>query len=275
MSKLRPAYFDNRNLPEASPVYVCWLDVMGSQNAMLRSVKTAANFVCKIHDVVLDEWPKYEKRGIRLFPVMDGVYIVSSRKGPLQYFVASVLRRLAETFLQEKTPQFRFLVRGCIAYGPLVDGRNIPPDASRALNSFPTYRDSILLGIPLAQAYRGESEAPPFGIFVDESARAFCAADETPFPFVWWDWYTKVAPCLDVEDMHKALMDHFDWCKQYNVTIGYKPDRIESHMMLADEYFHRNRRFVARCDKSFEADDLLVPPQGSEESEASTVGSGG
>ena len=47
MSEIRPAYFNVRYVAETNPVYVCWLDVMGSQNAMLRSVRTAANFVCK------------------------------------------------------------------------------------------------------------------------------------------------------------------------------------------------------------------------------------
>jgi len=242
MDTVKPAFFDNRHMSDAQPVYVCWLDVMGSQNAMLRSVKTAANFVCKIHDVALSELPDYEGRGIRLFPVMDGVYITCPRQGPLRYFLSAVLRRLAETFLQERTPWFRFLVRGCIAYGPLVDGRDIGADASRALASNTEYRDSILIGIPLAQAYRGEREAPPFGIFIDESARAFAAEREQPFSFIWWDWYSQVQPALDAQAMHRALMDHFDWCKQYEVTIGYERDRIECHQRLADEYFDRTRR---------------------------------
>ena len=241
MEIVKPAFFDNRHMSDAV-AYVCWLDVMGSQNAMLRSVKTAANFVCKIHDVVLSELPNYENKGIRLFPVMDGVYITCPRQGPLRYFLGAVLRRLAETFLQEETPWFRFLVRGSVAYGPLVDGKDIGTDASFSLASNPVYRDSILIGIPLAQAYRGERQAPPFGIFIDESARAFASQNEKPFSFIWWDWYSQVQPQLDEQKMHSALLDHFDWCKQHEMTIGYEHDRIEHHRRLADEYFNRTRR---------------------------------
>jgi hypothetical protein len=103
--------------------------------------------------------------------MMDGVYITSPRQGPLRYLLSAVLRRLAETFLVEKTPWFKFMVRGCISFGPLIDGRDLPEQASHSLARNPTYRDSILIGIPLAQAYRGETSAPPFGVFIDESAR--------------------------------------------------------------------------------------------------------
>lgn len=239
---VKPAYFDNRHMSDARPVYVCWLDVMGSQNAMLRSVKTAANFVCKIHDVVLSEFPSYDEHDIRLFPMMDGVYITCPRQGPLRYFLSGVLRRLAETFLQEKTPWFKFLVRGCIAYGPVVDGKDLGAEASYALADAPAYRSSILIGMPLAQAYRGEREAPPFGIYVDESARAFAGEGEQGFAFIWWDWYSKAKPPLDRKRMHSALLEHFKWCEQYEITIGYRHDRMEHHRRLADEYFDRTRR---------------------------------
>lgn len=242
MPEIKPAFFNVDHIAETAPVYVCWLDVMGSQNAMLRSVRTAANFVCKIHDAALNEISKSADRGIRLFPMMDGVYVTSPRKGPLCYFLSRVMRRLAETFLREKTPWFRFLVRGCIAYGPLVDGKDIQPDASHSLAANPKYRDSILIGMPLVQAYRGERESPPFGIFVDESARAFCGEHEKPFSFIWWDWYSEADPPLDAKEMHSALMEHFKWCCRHVATIGYAPERIEAHRRLADEYFSQTRR---------------------------------
>ena len=242
MTEVKPAYFDNRKLSKTNPAYVCWLDVMGSQNAMLRSVQTAANFVCKIHDVVLGEWPRYTDKGIELYPVMDGVYITSARQGPLRYFLSATLRRLAETFLQEQTPWFRFLVRGCVAFGPLVAGKDIQRAASHTLADNSTYRDSILIGIPLVQAYRGESKAPPFGIYVDESARAFAGPKEEPFSFIWWDWYTHATPPLDAQKMHQALQSHFDWYMQHTNTTGYETSRIEHHSKLADEYFNRTKR---------------------------------
>jgi hypothetical protein len=174
--------------------------------------------------------------------MMDGVYITSPRQGPLRYLLSAVLRRLAETFLVEKTPWFKFMVRGCISFGPLIDGRDLPEQASHSLARNPTYRDSILIGIPLAQAYRGETSAPPFGVFIDESARAFSGEKEEPFSFVWWDWYSHADPPLDAPAMHQALMEHFEWCKKHTATIGYAPERIEHHQRLAGEYFSRTRR---------------------------------
>ncbi|MFH1687421.1 MAG: hypothetical protein ABIE70_07870 [bacterium] len=243
MSTVTPAFFDNRYLPNPEPVYVCWLDVMGTQNSMLRSVKTAANFVAKLHDAVLTQAKQNDTKSIRLFPMMDGVYIKSPRQGPLRYFLSGVLRQLAETFLQEKTPWFRFLVRGCIAFGPLVDGKDITDEmASRSLFANPDYRNTILLGIALAQAFRGERQAPPFGISIDESARAFAGCDEEPFSFIWWDWYSKSDPPLDQQKMYDALVEHFDWCITHSITIGYEIERIKHHKNLVEEYWNRTRR---------------------------------
>lgn len=242
--EVKPAFFDNRHLLDPPrQAYVCWLDVMGAANAMLRSVRTAANFVCKIHDVALTEFPSYQDQQLELYPVIDGIYVVSNRQAPLRYFLSAILRRLAETFLQETTPWFRFMVRGSIAYGPLVAGSDIGRNASYALDENQHYKNSILLGIPLAQAYRGERKAPPFGIYIDESARAFCGPDERCFTFIWWDWYTQARPPLDAQKMHAALQEHFQWCKKYTETIGYEPERIDYHARLADdEYFNRTRR---------------------------------
>jgi hypothetical protein len=41
-------------------------------------------------------------------------------------------------------------------------------------------RQALLIGMPMIHAYQTERQAPPFGIFVHESARSFAPGNEVP-----------------------------------------------------------------------------------------------
>jgi hypothetical protein len=41
--------FNADHLPETASEYVAWVDVMGTQVSMSRSIKTTANFIFKLH----------------------------------------------------------------------------------------------------------------------------------------------------------------------------------------------------------------------------------
>ena len=238
---VRPVYFNSQYMGSADYCYVCWLDVMGTHNQMLRSLQTSANFVYKLHCAVLhalDETLSGDRIG--LYPVMDGVYITADRRANLENVLKPALRRLAESFLQAKRPQYRFLVRGAIAYGPTYHGRDVQPEASKGLlDRHEQQRDSILMGLPMAQAYQAERVAPPYGIAIDDSARAFGPWDDPPYPFIWWDWFHTSDPPLDNRQMLDALEDYFGWLTEHTNMTGYNPDRKSHHLGLARELFGR------------------------------------
>ena len=221
--------------------YVCWFDVMGTRNQMLRSLPTSANFICKLHCAVLEAYEELGEGtiGVCLYPVMDGVYITSASRDPLMALLSASLRHLAETFLQEETVYHRFLVRGAIAFGPVVHGLSVRDEASWVLSRHRRERDSILMGMPMAQAYQAEAGAPPYGIAIHESARAFAPENERPFRFIWWDWYSRGEPRLDTARMVQALNQYFDWHVEHTNTTGYDAQRIEHHRALVREYFGR------------------------------------
>lgn len=131
----------------------------------------------------------------------------------------------------------RFLVRGAIAYGPVIQGGSVQSQANWTLDAHDCYRKSVLLGLPMTQAYYSESEAPPFGIAIDDSARAFAPEGEKPFSFIWWDWFTSVEPPLDTGAMLEGLKKYFDWHHEFTNTSGYRRDRITEHRQLAQEFF--------------------------------------
>ncbi len=235
----RGIYFDSRYFDQRPQTeYVCWLDVMGSGNQMQRSLPISANFIYKLHCAILeaaDDLPS--KDGIDLYPVMDGAYITSARRGPLQSIINQTMRRVVYTFVNELKPYHQFLVRGAVAYGPVFHGHQLDTRTTRVLATHERIRDSILLGLPIAEAYKAESDAPPFGIAAHSSARAFAPEGDRPFRFIWLDWYRSATPPVDTEELLSKLGAYFEWQdKHYNMT-GYKPEAITRHRRLAEEYF--------------------------------------
>lgn len=133
----------------------------------------AANFVFKLHITVLesvDALRSRQRTDLRLYPVMDGVYFVTSDQRALFRFLQQVFGRLASEFVETTEMRHRFLVRGALACGPVVHGFQLPESASATLAAHPEYQSSVLLGLPMIQAYLAERLAPPFSVYVHESA---------------------------------------------------------------------------------------------------------
>jgi hypothetical protein len=118
---------------------------------------------------------------------------------------------------------------------PVVHGRTLPQAASNTLAANPVYRDQILLGIPMVQAHLSEASAPPFGIVVHESARAFASAGSEPLHTVWWKWANNAnQPVWDALGQH--LREYFQWYADRSVPLGYPADRIKVHREMAPQY---------------------------------------
>jgi hypothetical protein len=249
MSECKPVYFSQKGMPNPEYNYVCWLDVMGTKNQMLRSLPVSANFIFKLHCAVLDEFDHLatdDQEALWFYPLVDGIYLTASNRQPLTNLLARSLRRLIETFLQEKTLHHRFFVRGAIAFGPVVHGDSVTKDASWVIEKHRATFNSILMGLPMAQAFETERSAPPFGIAIDESARGFAPPGDSPFRFIWWDWFSSPAgPYLQVDPkaILSGLDDYFDWQKRHTNTTGYDLVRLERHRQLAHEYFGKDSIF--------------------------------
>ena len=152
----------------------------------------------------------------------------------------AVFGRLAREFVETTEMRHRFLVRGALACGPVVHGRQLPAVASATLAAHPEYRSSILIGLPMIQAYLAERLAPPFAMYVHESARAFAPGALRTIRATWWRWFTTpedqrwpdLAPRLRNE-----LHAYFKWCEERALEIGYDPESINKHRALSDQYF--------------------------------------
>jgi hypothetical protein len=227
-----PLFFNAALLPPPVVEYIAWVDVMGTQAAMSRSISKTANFVFKLHTAAIQA----PHAAVSLYPVMDGFYAASPGQADMMEFLRSVFQSVAEEFNQAVAPLHRFIIRGGLAFGPSVHGRNVPPQASHTLSNNAHYRDSVLLGLPMVQAHLSESSAPPFGVFVHESARSFAPQGQQPLHHAWWRW-ANVQNQATWTALSQTLPQHLDWCSKRALPLGYAAERIKVHKEMVEQYF--------------------------------------
>jgi hypothetical protein len=226
-------FFNSQHLPQfPSSEYVAWIDVMGIQSAMGRSLHISGNFVFKLHVAALQA----PHENVTIYPIMDGFYASTPNQADMLNFLREVFVQTADEFVKEQEPLHRFIVHGALAYGPIIHGNQVAADASNIFQKNLGHRDAILLGLPMVQANQGERQAPPFGLFVHESARSFAPASIPPLHHVWWKWGSQqhTSPWQQVK---AALEEHYKWCSENSGPLLYEPERIEVHKRLAIQYF--------------------------------------
>lgn len=226
-------YFDSSSLPAPSNEYVCWFDVMGTHSIMSRSVRTASNFIGKLHVAAIKS---SKLRNVKLYPVMDGCYVSSPDQNEMVIFMRSVFSMCADYFISENNMKYRFMIRGGLAFGPIYHGSQITSKVSQDLRNNNSHANSLMFGIPMIQAHNGESKAPPFGIYVDESARAFSPSNSKPIPHRWYKWIDSSNSTI-WNSMNSQISQYFDWCNSISFEIKYDQNRIDHHRLLAQQYF--------------------------------------
>jgi hypothetical protein len=223
-------FFDARALPETQSEYVCWLDVMGTQSIMSHSLSKSANFICKLHIAALES----QNEDLHIYPLLDGLYITSKRKQPLLNFLRGVFHRVAADFIAQDEHYHKFIIKAAVSFGPILHGSDIPDEASWKLRDNELHRNALLLGMPIIQAYQSERKAPPFGVYIHESARTFSATDETPLPFVWWKWFQQGDEVN--KRLYEAIVEHYSWCQKNSYSLTYDQGRLSEHERMAKEY---------------------------------------
>lgn len=227
-------YFNAKYLPQdPRNEYVAWVDIMGTRISMSRSLPASANFVFKLHEAAL----RARSQNVILYPVMDGFYASSANQDSILTLLRVVFQGVAQEF-NKSNQKHRFIIRGAVAFGPVIHGQDIPPKASRIMGKNKPYRDNVLLGLPMVQASTTEKSAPPFGIFVHESARTFSPDGEKPLSHIWWKWWKWGEKNVGTwYKLRKELESYYEWCTSGGGDGGYDPARISAHRTLARQYF--------------------------------------
>ncbi|MDA3936940.1 MAG: hypothetical protein PF636_08845 [Actinomycetota bacterium] len=201
---------------------------------MLRSLPVSANFVFKLHVTALEE----RTAGIHLYPVMDGVYVVTPDRDEMRTFLSAVYTRLAICLTTTAQHEHRFLPKCAVAHGPVIHGSDVNPAASAVFQRTTDnerYKDSVLLGMPMVYAAQCEPLAPPFGVYVHASAPDFLEPQERKQSHVWWHWF-EPGQSQEAQDLRNALPLYFDWCDARAGAIDYDPARIRVHRAQSEQY---------------------------------------
>lgn len=242
-------YFDAKRLPKPSGEYVAWVDGMGTGKALESSLAMAANFVMKLH---LAFARTAKPSGVRLYPVMDGVYVTSANKSDIQSFVRGAYKHLAEEFVSKQGVLNRFVVRTGIAYGATIHGGDVPDQAfgDEARNSFTpevsdrlgATRPMLLLSSAMVNAYRCESKAAPFGVYVHDSALTLPQISnhkDKGFQDRYWKWWLdgKDTDGPFAQSLAQAVMAYLGEASTKPRSLAYPLERLEEHRSAAKEYF--------------------------------------
>lgn len=240
--------FSSEFLPEPDRNYLAWIDLMGAGHLMATSLDKAANAIVRIHLAV---FLAVEQHGyqVQLVGINDGIFICSPSKKEIMRIVRSAMMYLAALFISKHDPQNRFLARCAIAFGPTFTGRHLTAQLShKRRRNPPGTTDQVIFGPPVIQAYRAEQNAPPFGVAIHESARAFAAPKDSPFKSTLWKWWQtddsggfskatpgRPGPLKDV--LFVELDRYFDYMEATLPFHGLTLERVERWRSLAKSYF--------------------------------------
>lgn len=207
--------------------YVCWIDIMGTKDTMLESIEKASNFILRFHSFCIKAIKNKSK--VKCYPLMDGAFITSTDFSAVRTVIASVFKDLAEVFLTEDCFAHQFVVRGAIAYGDIVHGGNITDEICTDIANEDSYKSSLLFGLPMIQAYKSENEAPPFGIYIHESARTINGLQGR-----YYAWCNE-------ERLRNQLKEnltlYFNWCEKFSNYLKLDNEKINVYKKKVDEFF--------------------------------------
>jgi hypothetical protein len=218
---------------ESDYSYVFWLDLMGAKNMMKLSLPRAARSVMRIHVAALLAKRKHPE--LEIHPVMDGVYGFVNTRELLETVLSEIIASLAHVFVHV-VPAARFMVRAGVAFGPIIAGKSLAAGAE-ILEQNVNYLHGTAIGMGITHAYEAENSAPPFGVFIHESARAFAPSGEKrrPYESVFWRWFNEEDPLTWAT--RRALVNHFAWLEKNPIAAQYEIEAMKRHKGLATEYF--------------------------------------
>lgn len=222
---------EKQSIPGEVELFVAWCDVMGARSAMLRDPGRAMYMVGQFHDCALHVLERHES--IKVLPFNDGAFILGRewevfRAAIVDLFVfnTNAVRMKA---VVKRLPHLAYLIRCAIAYGAVGLGSNANLRWSGDFDRTASYRQSLIVGTPVALAYTSEACAAPQGIYLHESA-VKAAGLRSSFDFVW-------AYPSDFDRFQDFVVPYFEYQDRHADEIGYSAERSPKYVEMAKDYF--------------------------------------
>lgn len=216
----------NTSILKASKEYVCWIDTMGTKNTMSDSFEKAANFMIRFHSIVIESLKDADE--VRFYPVMDGIYLTSLKWESIRKVISRIFTSCAEVFINEEIIAHRFVIRGAIAFGQVSHGTDITENVCKNIFDHEKYKNTLLMGMPMIQAFTSENCAPPFGLYIHESARQVKVLQGR---YYGWLNDSKLK-----EDLRLKIKQYFEWCYKYKNYLCMSQEKLKIYLELNEEH---------------------------------------
>lgn len=214
--------------------FVLWLDVMGIKEKMSRSLAQSSNFIAKFH-VAVQRTAHRMANQPSIYSAMDGAYILFDTGEDARDFIRRFFSYMSQAFINDE-PKHQFLVRGGLAYGDVYEIKSILPALSEGdRNLFSEI--PLVMGFAVIQAHLAEKDAPPFGIFIHETAREVCSNGVRLFSGSWFRWFVAKSQKQLYHKLKRKVADYFKWCRGHYLEIGYEIKALERHELASEQFF--------------------------------------
>lgn len=216
--------------------FVAW--VVGTTSSMQRSLAISANFIMKLHIAALEA---ADVTPVWLYPAVDGIYICTANPDDLMEVLSRTFWRVAGMFIDESEYRYRFMIRGGVARGQIARGEHY--GSGDRIFRDRDYANRIVIGAPLAEAYRSEGLASPSGLHVHESAASSWWMNQETLSRQVWRWWNVHESQMHREAKTRAvalrgeLIKYLQWCEANAVALTYGQEALARHRRLATEYF--------------------------------------
>ena len=234
--------------------YVGWVDVMGASHMMRRSLDAASKSIGCLHEAVVKACLAQKSASeVLLHPLADGVYIVAAGYHIVAEILARAFRSYAMNYLQMESESRFSPIRAAIAYGRV----GVQPEYVKKLEAviakdqtaleWTRYFSNVIHGYAFAAAHDAEHNAPPFGIYHDDSLRDFGKTkDET---FTTWPlekWWCKGHKASKNQQAFATafgmrLLNHFKWVESHPYDSGLSGEdaakKVAAYKKQIEEYF--------------------------------------
>ena len=162
---------------------------------------------------------------------MDGIFITSPDAQTIQTVINIIFSNVANIFLTEERNIHRFIIKGSLAYGIVYHGDMITNGICQEIAQNKDYKKTILLGMPMMQSISMEKTAPPFGIYIHESARKY--------QILQGKYYRWTDPNIDFVKFQYKVEKYFDWSSDYSEYLEMDMQKINKYKKLVKEYFSK------------------------------------
>jgi hypothetical protein len=249
----RQLYFNSKLLPASKGEFVAWCDGMGTARCLSISLHQAANSVLKLHTAF--SLALQGVNDVRHYPVMDGIYLTAPSRDEMNRVLRDAFCELANEFIQAPGTTNMHMMRAGVAFGPTLHGADIPEEAffgafqdgSSAAREALTEstlnqtRAQVLLSPAMVYAYQSEKLAPPFGIYVDDTAKTYpvlspqAGGSYRSNLFQWWVFDAEAREIATL--LYHQVLFYLSKSETHSIGKGYPLDSIRKHRRLAIEYF--------------------------------------